>query len=129
MNDPIKTVQKTLDKIYSHLLHFVELAFANRFNMLSPSVNGIDEAISRVKSSKTGTWGNSIELEGDFRDLYSNCNETLLLSCLKTSCSVASLSSHSFDYIKKLVKCVMRHSYFLEPSIQYLSYTKRFFHG
>ena len=62
MNDPIKTVQKALNKIYSHLLHFVECAFANRFNILLPSVNGIDEAILRVKISKMGTWGHSIEL-------------------------------------------------------------------
>ena len=42
------------------------------FYILSPSVNGIDKAISRVKNSKMGSWENSVELEGDFGDLYSN---------------------------------------------------------
>ena len=116
MNDPIKTVQKTLDKLFSHLLHFIELKFTNRFNILSPSVNGMDEAINRIKNSKVGAWGRSIEIEGDFGDLYSNCNETLLLSCIKTACKFALLSTHSYDYIESLVKYVMRNSYFLEPS-------------
>ena len=55
LHDPIKVVQKTLDKIYSHLIHYIKKAFISRFNLLSPSVNGIDEAIERIKSSKTGT--------------------------------------------------------------------------
>ena len=84
--------------------------------MLSPSVNGIDEAIERIKNSTTGSWGSSVELEGDFGDLYSNCQEHLLLSCIKTSCKMAKLSDDSYSYIEQLVQCVMRHSYFLEPS-------------
>ena len=55
LHDPIKVVKKTLDKIYSHLIYFFEKTFISRFNLLSPSVNGIDEAIERIKSSKTGT--------------------------------------------------------------------------
>ena len=50
------------------------------FGKLSPSVTGIDEAIDRIKKSKTGNWGESIELEGDFGDLYSNCNKNNALS-------------------------------------------------
>ena len=41
-------------------------------DVLSPSVTGIDEAIERIRKTHTGNWGESIELEGDFRDLYSN---------------------------------------------------------
>ena len=95
---------------------YIEQAFISRFNLLSPSVNGIDEAIERIKTSKTGTWGSSVELEGDFGDLYSNCNEHLLLSSIKTCCKIAGLSDLSFEYIEQLVKCVMNHSYFLEPT-------------
>ena len=57
-----------------------------------------------------------MELEGDFCDLYSNCNEELLLSCVKTACKLANFSDSSFDYIQQLVSCVMRHSYFLETT-------------
>ena len=67
----------------------------NRFNTLSPSVNGKDEDITRIKTSKMGNLGSSIEFEGDFGDLYSNCNEKLLLSCIKTSCTSASFSDSS----------------------------------
>ena len=116
LNDPIKTIQKALDKIYNHLLHDMESVFVKRFNLLSPSVNGIDEAISRIKLSKTGDWGKSIELEGDFEDLYSNCNAKLLLECLKKSCKLSNFSDSTFIYIEKLVSCAMSHSYFREPS-------------
>ena len=62
MKDPIKRVQITLDKIYSHLLYFVEKEFFRLYGILSPSVIGIDEAIERIKKSKTGCWGSSIEI-------------------------------------------------------------------
>jgi len=75
MLDPIKLIQKILDNIYSHLLFYIENEFVRLYGKLSPSVTGIDEAITRVKKSKTGEWGNSIEMEGDFGDLYSNCNK------------------------------------------------------
>ena len=55
----------------------MECAFVGRFNLLSPSVNWIDKAVSRIKLSKTGDWGKSVELEGNFGDLYSNCNVNL----------------------------------------------------
>ena len=116
LKDPIRMLQKSLDKIYSHLLNELECAFTRRFNILSPSVSGVDEAITRTQSSSTGSWGNSVELEGDFGDLYSNCNVNLLLSCLKRACKIAKFSNFSFLYIKQLVVCSMTHSYFKEPS-------------
>ena len=82
MNDPIKLIQKVLDKVYSNLLHDIETEFWRLYGKLSPSVTGIQEAIERVTTYKTGKWGNSIELEGDFGDLYSNCNQELLEKCL-----------------------------------------------
>ena len=57
MKDPIKRVQITLDKIYSHLLYFVEKEFSRIYGILSPSITGIDEAIERIKKSKTGFSG------------------------------------------------------------------------
>ena len=54
MNDLIKVVQKCIDRIYNHLLVYVETEFHRKFGLFSPSVTGIDEAISRVKNSKTG---------------------------------------------------------------------------
>ena len=72
MCDPLKMVQKALDKIYSHLLYFIENEFWRLHGRPSPSVTGIDEAIERIRKTHTGNWGESIELEGDFGDLYSN---------------------------------------------------------
>ncbi len=54
--------KKILDNIYSHLLFYIENEFVRLYGKLSPSVTGIDEAITRVKKSKTGEWGNSIEI-------------------------------------------------------------------
>ena len=38
MNDPIKVIQKILDKIFSHLLFYIEQEFHNKFSTWSPSV-------------------------------------------------------------------------------------------
>ena len=46
--DPIKIVQKILDKIFNHLLFYVENEFNVKFSKWSPSVGGIDEAINRI---------------------------------------------------------------------------------
>ena len=115
MNDPINLIQKTLDKIYSHLLYHIENEFVRLFGKLSPSVTGIDEAIKRVKQSKTGEWGNSIEMEGDFGDLYSNCNQELLEQCLIKATQISKLGEESKDYILNLMRVSMKHSYFKEP--------------
>ena len=45
LKDPIHTLQKSLDKIYDHLLNELECVFTRRFNILSPSVSGTDKAI------------------------------------------------------------------------------------
>ncbi len=38
MNDPIKVIQKILEKIFSHLLFYIEQEFHNKFSTWSPSV-------------------------------------------------------------------------------------------
>ena len=116
MNDPIRIIQKCLDGVYNHLLFYVEEEFNRRFGCLSPSVTGIDEAIARVKSSKTYDWGKSLEFEGDFSDLDSNCNKDLLGKCIKKACHLAKLDLSSVNYILTLMMCVMTHSYFHEPN-------------
>ena len=70
MKDPIKVVQIILDNIFSYLLFYIETAFVNIFGFNSPSVTRVNEAITLVKGSKTGLWGPSLELEGDFTNLY-----------------------------------------------------------
>ena len=86
------------------------------YGVLSPSVTGIDEAVERIKKTKTGGWGSSIELEGDFGDLYSNCNKELLENCILQAGKIAKLNSESLQYIINLMKCSMNHSYFKEPT-------------
>ena len=60
MNDPIKLVQKTLDKLYNHRLFFIEREFLRIFGALSPSVTGVSEAIERIKKFKNRKLGNII---------------------------------------------------------------------
>ena len=115
MLDPVKLIQKILDKVYSHLLFYIENEFIRLYGKLSPSVTGIDEAIARVKKSKMGNWGKSIEMEGDFGDLYSNCNKDLLEKCLIRVGKVANLKIESVEYVLTLMKVSMNHSYFKEP--------------
>ena len=115
MKDPIKIIQKILDKLFNHLLYYVENEFNLKYSKWSPSVCGIDEAISRIKDSKTGNWGLSVEIEGDFSDLYSNCNKQLLMSSVNRACKFASFSDNSINYINILIECIMNHSYFKEP--------------
>ncbi len=107
MKDPIKVIQKILDKIFNRLLFHIEKNFNLQFGCFLPSVTGVKEAISRIKASKTGRWGKSIEIEGDFTDLYSNCNEQLLLECVEQACKYAKFHESSFSYIKLLIKCIM----------------------
>ena len=97
MKDPIKVVQKILDKVFSHLLFYVEEKFHSIFGIVSPSVTGVTEAINcRFKKTKTGDWGNSLEMEGDFSDLFSNCNADLLIECAKESCKYAHFHDSNF---------------------------------
>ena len=116
MRDPIKIIQKILDEIFNHLLFHTEQEFIRKFGFISPSVTGVQEAISRIKQTKTGDWGNSIELEGDFSDLYSKCNCALLTECVKQACLFSKFHESSFQYIRLLINCIMNHSYFKEPN-------------
>lgn len=68
MGDPITVIQKILDKLFNHVLHFQEKEFVKRFGFSSPSVTGVKEAGERIRASTTGPWGSSIEIEGDFRE-------------------------------------------------------------
>ena len=54
MSDPITVIQKILDKLFNHVLHFQEKEFVKRFGFSSPSVTGVKEAGQRIKASKTG---------------------------------------------------------------------------
>ena len=69
MNDPIKCVQKVLDRIFSHLLFHIEQQFHRNFQCYPHRVH---EAIERLKNAKVSDWGGSVAM--DFADLYSNCN-------------------------------------------------------
>ena len=54
MSDPITVIQKILDKLFNHVLHFQEKESVKRFGFSSPSVTGVKEAGQRIKASKTG---------------------------------------------------------------------------
>ena len=64
MKDPIKVIQVVLDKIFNHLLYFLELEFVKQFNVGFPSVNGVDEDLVYVRASRTGDWVAPWRLKG-----------------------------------------------------------------
>ena len=70
MKDPIKNVQVILDRVFDHILFYMEQHFHQRYRRMSPCVTCVLEAVERIKSTETGDFGESIELEADFSDLY-----------------------------------------------------------
>ena len=115
LNDPLKIIQSVLNKIFGHILYFMEKHFHERFNRLSPSVTGINEAIQRITEVEHGEWGQSLEVQSDFSDLYSNIDEKLLKHNIAIGCKLANISESSQAYIFHLVEINMRNSYFKEP--------------
>ena len=105
MHDPITTIQKVLDRIFSHLLFYQEKHFVDRFGRCSPTVTGVDEAASRFKKAKIGNLGTSIELDADFSDLFSFCdmNMNLLKKHVKVACELAGFNTNTVDYINNLI--------------------------
>ena len=111
LKDPLKTIQIVLNKIYGHLLHSMETEFHSRYKRFSPSVTGINEAIERISDSSTGDWGHSLEVQADFSDLYSNCEEDLLKKHVRTGCILADFSAETIEYIMRLFLTSSRDTY------------------
>ena len=115
MKDPIAVIEKVLDKFYSYLLHILENDFIREFGFLSPSVTGVTEAIDHIKNHEMGIWGQLMFLEGDFEDLYSNCNKFILIKSVNFAMEKAKFSELAKNYIHELISCVMEKSFFHEP--------------
>ena len=79
-------------------------------------MTGIDEAITRIQATVMAQWGSSLEIEGDFSDLYSTCNKSILLASVEKACNFASFRTDTFEYTKILISCILDHSYFKEPT-------------
>ena len=116
MHDPIQIIQKLLDKIFSHLLYFIENQFITEFGQLSPSVSGVTEAIDRLNLTTPGPWGSSVQLDADFSNMYSNVDMDLLKRSVKVGALLAGLDDTTLDYINNLIYVNMQHSYFREPT-------------
>ena len=78
MKDPIKNIQVILDRIFDHILFYMEKHFHQRYGRMSPCVTGVLEAIERIKAADSGDFGESIEFEADFSDLYRNLYNNFL---------------------------------------------------
>ena len=89
LHDPIQVIQRILDKIFSHLLYYIELQFNTEFNRHSPSVSGVNEALERMKSIKSGRWGQSVQFDADFSNMYSNVGRDLLMRHVKRASQYA----------------------------------------
>ena len=50
----------------------MENHFTDRYMKMGPTVIGVNEALEQLRNSEKGEWGSSVDLEGDFSDLYSN---------------------------------------------------------
>ena len=111
VRDPIKIIQKILDKIFIIFCFILNRNLSVNLGLSPLQSQGFKKLISRIKQSTTGDWGSSIELAGDFSDLYSNCNCTLLTECVKQACSFSNFHESSFQYVRLLINCIMTHSY------------------
>ena len=116
LQDPIKIIQLILDKYLSHILFYMEQHFAEKYGKMGPTVVGVNEALERLKGSEKGEWGSSIDLEGDFSDLYSNVDITTLKKYVQMGSEIAGISKSSQTYILNLLEVNSRHSYFKEPT-------------
>ena len=115
LQDPIKIIQKVLDKVYSHLLFYIEGEFNTKYGRMSPSVSGVNEALERIKHLKTGAWGTT-QLDGDFENMFSNCHKELLERHVRHGAELAGLGEDSIQFIFNLIHVNMEHSYFKEPA-------------
>jgi hypothetical protein len=94
----------------------MEQHFAEKYGIMGPTVVGVNEALERLKGSKKGEWGSSIDLEGDFSDLYSNVDITTLKKYVQMGSDIARISKSSQTYILNLLEVNSKHSYFKEPT-------------
>ena len=69
-----------------------------------------------------------LELEGDFGDLYLNCNELLLLSCVKIDTKLAKFSDPSFLSIKNSYQ-LFHATLLFSWTHRDIPYPKRFLNG
>ena len=116
MSDPIRSVQSALDKTFSHILFYQEKYFVKNFGRNSPSVTGITESLERIKKSRTGVFGSSLEVQCDFENLYSNCDIHLLKEHDGNGLDLVKISTESKEYVFNLIDVEMEKSYFKEPS-------------
>ena len=105
-----------MSPFYSHLLHHLKLQFISEFRKLSPSVSGVQEALDRLRTTESGSWGTTVQFDANFKNMYSNCNVQLLKNFIKICAGYAGLSEASIYYINNLVDVNMTHSYFHEPT-------------
>ena len=82
MKDLIKNIQVILDRIFDHILFYMEQHFHQRFGRMSPCVTGVLEALDRIKETENGEFGESIEFEADFSDLYRKIYNLILILIL-----------------------------------------------
>ena len=66
MNDPIRVIQITLDRVFDHVLFYMEQEFHDKHNRLSPTVTGINEAIDQIKQTFFDYSHKGVILEMDF---------------------------------------------------------------
>ena len=94
----------------------MEQHFTDKYGIMGPTVVGVNEALERLRNSDKGEWGSSVDLEGDFSDLYSNVDLETLKKYVKMGSDMAGISKSSQAYILNLLEVNSRHSYFREPN-------------
>ena len=62
---------------------------------MGPSVVGVIEALQQLRNSEKGEWGSSVDLEGDFSDLYSNIDLYTFIKYVEMGSEMAGISKSS----------------------------------
>ena len=78
LNDPIRTVQIILDKVFNHILFFMEQEFATKYSCYSPTVSGVDESLDRLRDTSFERFGRGRGLQLFARLVHSVSEDNLL---------------------------------------------------
>ena len=77
LEDPVNSISAILAELSKTLFENLKREFKNRFGIDAPPKKGSDEAAKKLKNEllDEDDWKSTMELNGDFSDMYSNAEE------------------------------------------------------
>lgn len=123
MHDPINSIASILSELSKTLYENLKTAFKGLFGMEAPPKLGSDQAM-KILSQETfheDTWKSSLEVSGDFTDMYSNAQESDVISAYKLCFKYSNFCHETELFILELIQIVLRFNFFKQPTGIYTS--------